>query len=132
MWWFTKPEERRMARRLKVRRAIAQRLARDASILRLAQNNNALAAEALRLAQEDEGAFERLFGEPMPVQLRNALHLETDTWTDIKNKLNTDHRTTQRRLATVQKILTLEREMLHTPLARRYQTAIDRLQKAGQ
>jgi hypothetical protein len=129
MWWFTKREERTMARRFKQRRGFAQRLARDATIARLAHNNTALAAEALRLSQEDEAVFERLFGEPMPVHVRTALHLETDVWIDIKNKLTNDHRALQRRLTTIQKILVLEREMLHTPLVRRYQTALDRLHR---
>jgi hypothetical protein len=128
MWWFTAREERTMARRLNQRRTLAQRLARDATIARLAHNNTALAAEALRLSQEDDVVFERLFGEPMPVPLRTALHLETDVWMSITNKLPNDHRALQRRLATIQKILALEREMLHTPLVRRYQQALDRLQ----
>ena len=118
-----------MARRLNQRRALAQRLARGIGIARLAQSNDALATDALRLSQEDEAVFERLFGEPMPAQVRTALHLETDVWIDIKNKLTNDHRALQRRLTTIEKILRLEREMLHTPLVRRYQTALDRLQR---
>ena len=129
MWWFTAREERTMARRLNQRRALAQRLARGIGIARLAQSNDALATDALRLSQEDEAVFERLFGEPMPAQVRTALHLETDVWIDIKNKLTNDHRALQRRLTTIEKILRLEREMLHTPLVRRYQTALDRLQR---
>jgi glycine/D-amino acid oxidase-like deaminating enzyme len=129
MWWFTPREERTMARRFKVRRAFAQRLARDANTARLAQNNKTVAAEGLRLSQEDEAAFERLFGEPMPAQLCTALHLETDVWIDIKNKLTGDHRALQRRLVIIEKVLALEREMLHTPLVRRYQQALGRLQR---
>jgi len=129
MWWFTPREERTMARRFKERRVLAQQLARDASIARLAQHNKALASDALRQSQADEVVFERLFGEPMPVQLRTALHFEADVWIEIKNKLAGDQRALQRHLATIQKILALERDMLHTPLVRRYQQALGRLQR---
>lgn len=134
MWWFTNREEQTMARRLRERRAIAQQLARDVKVSHLATNNNRLATDALRHAQDDEALFERVFGEPMPAQLRIALHLEVDLWTDTKNKLN-DQRVVQRRLATIQQLQTLEREMLHTPLVRRYTQAVERLQRertAGQ
>lgn len=136
MWWFTNSEERTMARRQLERRAIAQRLSRDANIQRLAKENESLVDRALASVQADEAVFERLYREPMPSALRVAVHLETHAWTLIKNTLNNNERRyLQRRLDHIQRILTLEREMLHTPLTRRYQNALERITadlKAGQ
>ena len=126
MWWFTPSGERTMARRYKKRQSYAQQLSRDKSIPRLAERNAALIAESLRLAKEDEPLFERLFGEPMPAQLRIALRVEVTLWTELKNKQPNDYR----RLPAIEEILRLERQMLHTPLVRRYQRAIDRLRRA--
>lgn len=130
MWWFTPNEERTFARRLNERRVLATRLSREAGILRLSRENTALAEAALRLAQGDEALFEHLYGEPMPAPLRIAVHLEVDVWMMIKNTLNNDERRLlPRRLDNIQKLLTLEREMLHTPLTRRYEVAIDRIHR---
>jgi hypothetical protein len=127
MWWFTPREERTMARRLKTRRAIAQQLSRDADIPRLAENNARLIANASNKTREDETVFETLYGEPMPAVLRSALHLETEIWTLLHNNQHDPQR--QRRLAIINQLLTLEREILHTPLTKRYETTLDRLRK---
>lgn len=135
MWWFTPSEERTMARRQKGRRGIAQQVARDAGVQRLAPNNARLIATALAQAAADEALFERLYGEPMPAPLRIAVHLEVYTWTLLQNTPNNDKRLVQRRATMLNKLLTLEREMLHTPLTRRYEAALDRVHqelKAGQ
>ena len=125
MWWFTPSPERRMKRRYKKRQSYAQQLARDTKITRLAERNANLIAESLRLATEDGSVFERLFGEPMPTQLRLALTIEVNLWTELQNKQPHN----DRRLPAIVELLRLQGQMLHTPLVRRYQPRLDRLRR---
>lgn len=115
-----------MAHRYQARQRTAQLLRRDLRLSKLAKQNDASIAEALRLTLEDETIFERLFGEPMPTQLRAALHAEHQLWTQTQNHPNNDPQTI-RRLNNIQKLLSLQQQMLHTPLTHKFQQAIERI-----
>lgn len=130
MWWFLQRPERIYRQRLRNRLAIAQRLTRDVKVRRLASENQTLCQTALNHISEDETAFERLFGEPLPPPLRHAVGLERDAWTNLTNQLNqiTTERS-RKTLRAIQRMLALQEEILTSPLSRRFATALDRIKR---
>ena len=130
MWWFPQRPEDVFRRRLRRRLASTQRLLRDVAIARLLSENQALCESVLRDTQEDERAFERLFGEPLPTPLHAALRMESDTWTTLANNL---HRLApdqnQRFLRAIQSILTTEQDILTSPLTKRYERRLEQIRK---
>lgn len=130
MWWFPQRPERAYRQRLRERLAIAQRLTRDVKVRRLATENGALTLVALQHAQEDETVFERLFGESPPLPLQRSLQLERDAWTDLSNNLHQQSpERTRKTLRGIIRVLSIEEEILTSPLHLRFVHALDRVRR---
>jgi len=127
-------EERIMRRRIRQREALSQRLARDLPLVRLAVNNMHSSLKRSRLRKATKRCSSACMVSPCRRRCARASHLEVDVWMDLKNKLEqrAEHRTLQSRLRSLQKLLALKREMLHSPLVRRYQQATERLLREQQ
>lgn len=134
MWWFTPRDKRTMIKRVLRRQALAERVLRDATIPRLTANNKDIARTAVRLAREDEALFERVFGEPMPLQLRAALQVEEELWTTLtrtETYSEQNRRQVQEHAKKAHQVLTLERDMLNSPLTQRFLRALARIKGIG-
>ena len=133
MLWLHKNKQGHMMRRYKERTGYAQVLSRDIARQRRLNANTTITKEAFDAAEEDEHEFATTFGEPMPEHLRTALAFETDLWLALHTTLASVHKagltddeyrrlmpTLRNELGTITKLLDLEKEILQSPLTKRF------------
>jgi hypothetical protein len=143
MLWFTKDKRSRMTHRYKERTRYAALLKRDLDLHDALPALIGLAEAGFSRVEGDEHEFVLLFREPMPDQLRIAVHLETDLWVALRTTLDAaknagitaqeyDRLLPQLRenLSKLGKVLDLEAEIMYSPLRNHFIDELVALRKA--
>jgi hypothetical protein len=113
-----------MTARYQTRILYAQLLQRDLATSVLTKQAARLAGKALDHAVEDKASFERLFDEPVPEALRQAVTRECRAWGTVVTLLERARETPDRdsieslhhELSTIVRVLDMEKEILYSPL----------------
>jgi hypothetical protein len=139
MLWLHKDKQGQMMQRYKERARDAEFLKRDCAIQRLLTNHILVTKRAFESADADAHEFSTLFEEPMPDHLHTAVFQETNLWVVLHTTLESARQLQlstenyQRLIPQVHRILNriialidIEREILYSPLTKRFN---DRLQQ---
>jgi hypothetical protein len=118
-----------MLRRYNERQGITALLDRDLPLTRSIPTLIQLSEKGFAKTEKDEEAFNQLFKEPMPEHLQIAAHLENDLWVAIRTTLEAARSANltppeydrllpqlRQKIATINKILNLEIEIMQSPL----------------
>jgi hypothetical protein len=134
MAWLHSAAERRMKRRRTQRQAIVRELQHRLKHQQPSAESARIAHTGFELADSEACVFQEWFGEPAPQQLRGALNAEANHWVQLVSKFD---RLRSSSLSTAQSVhllvilrkitalLTLESQILRSPLTVHFQRAVE-------
>jgi len=124
-------KQRRFKHRLQQRQEYAELIEEHLEQRKHLETDLHLLTLSLSAAEKDEPLFNGIFNEPMPSHLLDALQFELTLWTRLRESLEAlaktspdDYARRAQRLKTtcqaLSKVLTLEKQILFSPLTRTY------------